>query len=45
MSATPIDSGGPPAAKPSAGGRAWVALGVLWFIYVLNFLDLSLIHI
>lgn len=45
MSATPIESGGPPAAKPSAGGRAWVALGVLWFIYVLNFLDRQLLSI
>lgn len=45
MSATPIDSGGPPAAKPFAGGRAWVALGVLWFIYVLNFLDRQLLSI
>ncbi|UQV17400.1 MFS transporter [Brevundimonas albigilva] len=45
MSATPIESGGPSAAKPSAGGRAWVALGVLWFIYVLNFLDRQLLSI
>lgn len=45
MSATPIESGGPPAVKPSVGGRAWVALGVLWFIYVLNFLDRQLLSI
>ena len=45
MSATPIESGGPPAANPSVGGRAWVALGVLWFIYVLNFLDRQLLSI
>jgi MFS family permease len=47
MSATPIESGGPPpvAAKPSVGKPAWVALGVLWFIYVLNFLDRQLLSI
>jgi len=46
MSATPIESGGPPAAVKSAVGRnAWVALGVLWFIYVLNFLDRQLLSI
>ncbi|QQQ18915.1 MFS transporter [Brevundimonas vitis] len=27
------------------GRRAWVALGVLWFIYVLNFLDRQLLSI
>ena len=25
------------------GARAWVALGMLWFIYVLNFLDRQLL--
>ncbi|OHC97564.1 MAG: MFS transporter [Sphingomonadales bacterium RIFCSPHIGHO2_01_FULL_65_20] len=46
MSATPIESEGPPAAiTPSVGRRAWVALGVLWFIYVLNFLDRQLLSI
>lgn len=45
MSATPIESGGPPAARPSVGRNAWVALGVLWFIYVLNFLDRQLLSI
>ncbi|MFC7378939.1 spinster family MFS transporter [Brevundimonas sp. GCM10030266] len=45
MSATPIESGGPPAARPSVGRKAWVALGVLWFIYVLNFLDRQLLSI
>jgi len=46
MSATPIESGGPPAAaKPSVGRQAWVALGVLWFVYVLNFLDRQLLSI
>ena len=46
MSATPIETGGPAAAaRPSVGRRAWVALGVLWFIYVLNFLDRQLLSI
>jgi len=45
MSATPIESGDPPAAKPSVGRPAWVALGVLWFVYVLNFLDRQLLSI
>lgn len=29
----------------SPGARAWVALGALWFIYVLNFLDRQLLSI
>jgi MFS family permease len=33
----------PPTASP--GVRAWVALGALWFIYVLNFLDRQLLSI
>lgn len=46
MSATPIGPGEPPTtARPSGGNRAWVALGVLWFIYVLNFLDRQLLSI
>jgi MFS family permease len=45
MSATPIESGGPPAARPGVGRNAWVALGMLWFIYVLNFLDRQLLSI
>lgn len=45
MSATPIESGGPPSARPSVGRNAWVALGMLWFIYVLNFLDRQLLSI
>lgn len=46
MSATPIETGGPAAAaRPSVGRRAWVALGMLWFIYVLNFLDRQLLSI
>ena len=44
MSATPIESGGPPA-RAAVGRNAWVALGVLWFIYVLNFLDRQLLSI
>jgi MFS family permease len=31
--------------RPSVGRQAWVALGVLWFIYVLNFLDRQLLSI
>jgi MFS family permease len=27
------------------GGRAWLALGMLWFVYVLNFLDRQLMSI
>lgn len=46
MSATPMESGGPPSVTRSSVGRnAWVALGVLWFIYVLNFLDRQLLSI
>lgn len=50
MSATrdiPADSGGATLATSSGGvgGRAWIALGVLWFIYVLNFLDRQLLSI
>ena len=38
--------GGTPAASTGGVGRkAWVALGVLWFIYVLNFLDRQLLSI
>lgn len=35
----------PVIARPSVGTRAWVALGALWFIYVLNFLDRQLLSI
>lgn len=37
----------PPVSAPSGavGTRAWVALGALWFIYVLNFLDRQLLSI
>lgn len=46
MTITPLEGGGPPAAsRPAVGRRAWVALGVLWFIYVLNFLDRQLLSI
>ncbi len=34
-----------PVGRSSVGTRAWVALGVLWFIYVLNFLDRQLLSI
>ncbi|RZJ30028.1 MAG: MFS transporter, partial [Brevundimonas sp.] len=40
-----MESGGPPVARPAVGRNAWVALGVLWFIYVLNFLDRQLLSI
>jgi MFS family permease len=33
------------ATSGSVGTRAWVALGALWFIYVLNFLDRQLLSI
>lgn len=33
------------AARAEPGTRAWVALGALWFIYVLNFLDRQLLSI
>ncbi|HBI20255.1 MAG TPA: MFS transporter [Brevundimonas sp.] len=39
---------GPMTAAPpgqGVGARAWVALGALWFIYVLNFLDRQLLSI
>lgn len=45
MSETTAPSGEPPAARQSVGRNAWVALGVLWFIYVLNFLDRQLLSI
>jgi predicted MFS family arabinose efflux permease len=32
-------------APPAVDRRAWVALGVLWFVYVLNFLDRQLLSI
>src|ERR1051325_6609203 len=32
-------------AERAVGPRAWVALGVLWFVYVLNFLDRQLLSI
>ena len=28
-----------------AGARAWIVLGMLWFVYVLNFLDRQLLAI
>ena len=46
MSSTPVEVGAPPSpARPSVGRNAWVALGMLWFIYVLNFLDRQLLSI
>ena len=39
------EAGSPVAGRSSVGTRAWVALGVLWFIYVLNFLDRQLLSI
>ena len=46
MSSPPIASGAPPSAvRPPVGRSAWLALGVLWFIYVLNFLDRQLLSI
>ncbi len=36
----------PPAQPPAMpGARAWIVLGVLWFVYVLNFLDRQLLSI
>lgn len=34
-----------PAGQPRAGGRAWIVLALLCFIYVLNFLDRQLLSI
>ena len=31
--------------KPSVGARAWIALFILWFVYVINFLDRQLLAI
>jgi MFS family permease len=45
MSATIEPASPPAAARPSVGRNAWVALGMLWFIYVLNFLDRQLLSI
>src|ERR1043166_8302324 len=33
------------AANDAVDRRAWLALGVLWFVYVLNFLDRQLLAI
>lgn len=35
----------PPAQTGGVGSKAWIALGALWFIYVLNFLDRQLLSI
>ncbi|MEJ6789892.1 MFS transporter [Brevundimonas sp. BR2-1] len=34
-----------PAGTGGVGSRAWIALGALWFVYVLNFLDRQLLSI
>lgn len=44
MTETTLEPQGSPV-RSSVGSRAWVALGVLWFIYVLNFLDRQLLSI
>lgn len=31
--------------EPAVGRQAWIALGILWFVYVLNFLDRQLLSI
>ncbi|HUS24395.1 MAG TPA: MFS transporter [Candidatus Binatia bacterium] len=31
--------------EPVVGRQAWIALGILWFVYVLNFLDRQLLSI
>lgn len=43
----PVASPGeaPATSSGGVGRKAWVALGVLWFIYVLNFLDRQLLSI
>jgi len=47
MSQTDAIAAAPPRPAPTAGvgTRAWIALGSLWFIYVLNFLDRQLLSI
>lgn len=43
---TSASAAGETRALPAApGSRAWVALGMLWFVYVLNFLDRQLLSI
>jgi len=41
----PLPAAGAPARSRPVGPRAWTALGMLWFIYVLNFLDRQLLSI
>jgi predicted MFS family arabinose efflux permease len=36
---------GPVKTEPAVGRQAWIALGILWFVYVLNFLDRQLLSI
>src|SRR5690349_1099066 len=43
MAAQDIDINTAKGAAPS--GRAWIVLAMLWFIYVLNFLDRQLLSI
>jgi MFS family permease len=45
MSQTDAIAVPPPAPTSGVGTKAWVALGSLWFIYVLNFLDRQLLSI
>lgn len=46
MNAQDIATSAPVAKTPAIpGSRAWIALGILWLVYVLNFLDRSLLSI
>ncbi|KQY91329.1 MFS transporter [Brevundimonas sp. Root1423] len=45
MSQTEAIAAAPPTSATGVGTRAWIALGSLWFIYVLNFLDRQLLSI
>ena len=45
IDATAAGPGDVPVSRAEPNTRAWVALGALWFIYVLNFLDRQLLSI
>src|SRR5690606_12266001 len=45
MAGVPAAAAGPGATNARPGARAWVVLGVLTFVYVLNFLDRQLLSI